>query len=71
LDPLELLTLNPRFQKAVAQGRLAVPPGYRLVLPRAQEASFRDAYATLRPRHERVAHSRVMRTAPEIENGTP
>ncbi|MGH8615319.1 MAG: LysM peptidoglycan-binding domain-containing protein [Gammaproteobacteria bacterium] len=67
LDPLELLTLNPRFQKAVAQGRLQVPPGYRVVLPRAQAASFRNAYAQFKPRQELIPSPRLAKTDPDAK----
>ncbi|MGH8580325.1 MAG: transglycosylase SLT domain-containing protein, partial [Gammaproteobacteria bacterium] len=67
LDPLELLALNPRFQKAVAQGRLQVPTGYRLVLPRAQTASFRNAYVQFKPREELTEKPRLAETKPDVQ----
>lgn len=67
LDTLELLTLNPRFQKAIAEGRLLVPSGYRLVLPRSQAASFKNAYAQFKPREELTHQPRLARTEPDVE----
>ncbi|MGH9960465.1 MAG: LysM peptidoglycan-binding domain-containing protein, partial [Pyrinomonadaceae bacterium] len=55
--------LNPRFQKAIAEGRLQVPSGYRLVLPRSQAASFKNAYAQFKPREELT----LARTEPDVE----
>ncbi|MGH8659636.1 MAG: LysM peptidoglycan-binding domain-containing protein [Gammaproteobacteria bacterium] len=70
LDPIELLTLNPRFQKAVAQGRLQVPTGYRLVLPRAQAVSFRNAYARFKPRQELTRKRRLALAETEPDGQT-
>lgn len=49
VDSAALLELNPALTPDVATGRLRVPKGYRLNLPRGGGDGFRVAYARLSP----------------------